>query len=367
MPGRVHISEKTLASLEENYTIEDGKGIERAENDGGGTLKTYFIVNRKSGASYFKPWRTEDDKVKSSQSSLHEAPPHRNDSLANVLEGIKSKHNGKLERLADPETVRLDGVNTSGDDDLEKTYLAKETSLSMSPKFSSSKGQQKQLAKAPLPFPKPSATFNFTYGITLNEALRRDAMRASNDNQLVKLMQEKKIQKEYFFNPPLNMWYLNFKDPPKPAKEEENSKDIEMTSYQNNVNDKKEKQQSTESKYREEGFKGFKLNPKILTFASPKVHFMFDVITCAVTLIITIIAGVMLFHPHLGSLPGFIVAIVICLLAMVGLLAYHCVKFSPSRFPKRISKCAAPMEISETGMLLFKENVLDSIQAFLNL
>lgn len=337
LPGRVHISEKTLAFLEDSYTIEDGKGIERAENDGGGILKTYFIVKRNNGLSHFKPWKKEGDSLKNSVTSLQEPSP-------------KGRH-GKNDKVVDHGNVRLEGINTQTDEDLEKAYLTNENSLSLYSNASPTKGNlQKHLAKTPLPFPRLSATFNFTYGITLNEAFMRDAMRACNDNQLVKLMQEKKIQKEYFFNPPLNIWDLNFKDPP--PKEESN--DLEMTSpsYQNSCNDKKENQQKVESKYRDEGFKGFKLNPKVITFASPKVHFMFDVIICAITLIITIIAGLMLFHPNLGELTGFIISIVVCLLAMIGLLCYQCIKFSPSRFPKRISRCAGPTEISETGSAL---------------
>eukprot|EP00111_Clytia_hemisphaerica_P017070 TCONS_00050563-protein len=265
---------------------------------------------------------------------------------------MKNKHNGNFEKLADPTNVHLHDVNTP-DEDLEKVYLANENSVSLSPTISPTKGRSKHIAKAPLPFPKLSATFNFTYGITLNEALMRDAMRASNDNQLVKLMQEKKIQKEYFFNPPLNIWNLNFTDPPK---EDHNRKDLEMVpQYQNMEKDKP--LITTESKYRDEGFKGFKLNPKVVTFASPKVHFLFDLMTCAVTLIITIIAGLMLFYDRLADLHGFIAAIVLCVIAMVCLLGFQCIKFSPSSFPKRISKCAGPLELSETGSAVGEHHV----------
>lgn len=328
--------------------MEDGKGTERADNDGGGSLQTYFIIDRKNGLPHFKPWRKENETVKpssSDDSDLQE--PFRHDSLANVLEGMKNKHNGKFEKLtaADPDNVHLQGMNAS-EDDLEKAYLATENSISLSPSISPTKAKQKHIAKAPLPFPKLSATFNFTYGITLNEALMRDAMRASNDNQLVKLMQEKKIQKKYFFNPPLNIWNLNFTD--SPPKEEK--KDIEMTSpYQNSAGKGKQEKVSTESKYRDEGFKGFKLNPKVITFASPKVHFLFDVLTCAFTLIITIIAGVVLFNDTLDDLIGYIVASILCFVAAACLVGFQLAKFMPSRFPKRISKCAGPLEISETG------------------
>ena len=345
LPGRVHISEKTLAFLDDNYSVEDGKGTERAENDGGGSLQTYFISGRKNELSHFKPWRKENENIKTSDSNLQEVTQFRHDSLANVLEGMKNKHNGKFEKLTDHENVHLQGINAS-DDDLEKAYLSTENSISLSPTISPTKGKQKHIAKAPLPFPKLSATFNFTYGITLNEALMRDAMRASNDNQLVKLMQEKKTQKKYFFNPPLNIWNLNFTDvPPK-----EEKRDIEMTSpYQSSSDKAKEKQLSTESKYRDEGFKGFKLNPKVITFASPKVHFLFDVLTCAFTLLITIIAGLVLFKDNLADLIGFIVAVILCVIVAAFLVGFQLVKFWPSRFPKRISRCAGPLEISETG------------------
>lgn len=358
MPGRVHISEKTLAFLDDNYDVEDGKGIERAENDGGGSLQTYFISGRKNGLSHYKPWRKENEVIKTSDSNLQEVTPLRHDSLANVLEGMKNKHNGKFEKLTDPENVHIQGMNAS-EDDLEKAYLATENSISLSPTISPTKGKQKHIAKAPLPFPKLSATFNFTYGITLNEALMRDAMRASNDNQLVKLMQEKKIQKKYFFNPPLNIWNLNFTDvPPK-----EEARDIELTSpYQSSSDKLKEKQLSTESKYRDEGFKGFKLNPKVITFASPKVHFLFDVLTCAFTLIITLIAGLVLFNDELSNLKGFIAAVILCFIAAVVLVGFQLVKCWPSRFPKRISKCAGPSENSETGT----HNILFLISFYCN-
>lgn len=286
-----------------------------------------------------KPWKKDGDTLKSSLNSLQDSP----------LKNENSKNNTKI---SDTEDVRLDIVKSSkfvvADDTIEKTFLAKRA---LSPTMSPTKGNlQKQLVKTPLPFP---ATFNFTYGITLNEALRRDAMRASNDNQLVKLMHEKKIQKEYFFNPPLSIWNLNFMDVRENREEEEETNDIEMTPYANSNNRDEKQQQSTESKYRDEGFKGFKLNPKVITFASPKVHFMFDVATCAVTLFITVIAGFLLFHNNLEEHSALITVIVICLLGMICLLVYQFMKFSPSRFPKKITKCAAPpeKEISENGIL----------------
>ena len=346
-PGRVHITEKTLSFLNDLYTVEDGDGISRPENEGG-ALKSYFIVDRKVDILSCKFWNKDADDLPNSLSSLQDA------AVKNATQGNdthnENTNNGHVKKSkqadvnVDNEDVHLEGLNSSkyslGDDNTEKLYMAKRM---LSP---TKTNLQKQLAKTPLPFP---ATFNFTYGITLNEALRRDALRASNDNQLVKLMHKKKIQKEYFFNPPLKIWSLNFKDV---TKEDNDNDDIEMTQIINAKNREENQQQSTESKYRDEGFKGFKLNPKVTTFASPKVHFLIDIVACTTTLFTMTTAGLLLFRENLKDLDVVIAVIIICLFAMLCLLVYQCMKCSPSLFPTKISKCAAlpDKENSENGL-----------------
>lgn len=349
-PGRVHFTAKTYEFLRGQYEVEEGEGITRF--DDGAFLKSYFITGRKNGLSGYKPWQKEGDNgSKHSITSLNDVVMKHSDSIADVLVGLSPETKQKIAANGDIDhkdvhfalqtktnsfTVDQDGV-----DNIEKEYLSQS-----SPTTSPTGGKlQKQFAKTPLPYPRLSATFNFTYGMTLNEALMRDAMRASNDNQLVKLMHEKKIQREYFFNPPLHWCSLNFIDEDDRKK---NKTEIEMDDYAENRK-KKDLQISTEAKYRDEGFKGFKLNPKVTTFASPKVHFLFDVITCAFTLIVLTISCVCFFY---DEFPVSLMAVIpVCILAMLCMLILKCIKFSPSNFPKNISQCTVPVdkENSETG------------------
>ena len=346
-----------MSFLQDQYFVEDGPGFHRPENEGG-LLKSYFITGRKNGLAAYKPWQKEGDANKQSITSLHEAVRGHSDSMANVLDGLDPDTKKKIQAahkspVVDHEAVTF-GIRSSSNginlmsDSIEKDFLSKH---SLSPSTSPTRGHnlQKQLVKTPLPYPRLSATFNFTYGMTLNEALMRDAMRASNDNQLVKLMHEKKIQKEYFFNPPLHWWSLNFLDEEKKDERKSYANEIEMDeNYNSRI---RKDQHRIEAKYRDEGFKGFKLNPKVTTFASPKLHFLFDVITSAFTLIVLVVSSILFFYKDFPL--SLMIVIPVCALAMLGMLLYQCFRFSPTKFPRKISRCAtaqAEKENSDTGM-----------------
>ena len=343
----VHLTEVTRRFFGDQYELIDGNGIEYS----GGKLNSYFIACRKNGLSAYKPWQKDREKSTERQSvtSLQGDFGKRTDSVANVIDGLDVETKKKFAEVAAISKSSLsinkldvgfslhnhNAARSSSEDSIENEFLSKSVSSPSSPSH-----LQEAFSKTPLPYPRLSATFNFTYGLTLNEALMRDAMKASNDNQLVKLMHGKKIQREYFFNPPLHWWSLTFIDEVKVDKREN---DEDVNNYQHSKNVKN----ITEAKYRDEGFKGFKLNPKVTTFASPKVHFLFDVVTSALILVGIVIVCILLFFKNFPS--TLIAFIVCCLIAMLALLIFQCYKFSPSKFQRKISRCAALPENSELG------------------
>ena len=342
-----------MQSLDEKYHYEEGPGIESLQNKGG-FLKSYFVTERANGESAFKPWQKEGEGIHKEPSSPRLQKGHSG-SIGNLLEGLNPEQKKKFQSVTlDHDDVRF-SVNSPnhlkmGPEGIEKEHLTKSAfSPPMSP---SNQNIQKQLVKTPLPFPRLSATFNFTYGMSLNDALMRDAMKASNDNQLVRLMQEKKIKKEYFFNPPLHWFSLNFL--PEKEKEDKNTENDEENEADYGGKLKKEQPEDIETKYREEGMKGFKLNPKVTTFASPKVHFFFDVLTAVISLVILIVGCCLYLYGREFRL-GFKVVMPICVVIIAVIFIYQCLRFIPSKYPRNISNCAASQmerEFSDTGMMI---------------
>jgi len=350
-PGRVHITEVTASFLNDMYDLEEGPGIQRLEKDKDHKevytkLRTMFIESRKYDTSMYKTWQKNmpPERFDGSLTSINEAvEKEHSGSLGNVLDGLGSETKKKLKNVKVSQSpvhdneinISMNSIHrkevTLADDQVEKDFLQKTTvSPPMSPNGPASH-LQKHLTKTPLPYPRFSATFNFTYGMTLNEALMRDALRASNDNQLVKLMHGKKVQKEYFFNPPLQFLSLRFKD---------NDHDSKMTVDLSKNDIRQKHSPSLEQQYREDCFKGFKLNPQVTTFASPKVHFLFDIIVVALTLILMVIATLLFFREPIPF--GLIIFTPLCLLIMFTVLLVQCIRFSPHNFPPQISNCAHP-------------------------
>ena len=263
-PGRVHITENTLKFLEDQYEVEEGEGIN--VNKDGEQLRTYFIEKRKNGASENKPWQ-RDKAQRDSDTSLRQAirsglDPAKEDgtrkqkhSSASFVSPKMGKSNGNEVSFYtdDPEDIQAfqkkmlkqRSYSIAEDDSLELNFLSRRPSGTQSPPSPRPRLRIAQnLAKTSMPFQRLNKQLNFT----LNDAFMRDTMRDINDKQLVKLMRMKQTQKEYFSNPPLTNFQLNFNVP------------------------------GLEEKYRKECFKDFKLHPKVTTFASPKAHFFFDVV-----------------------------------------------------------------------------------------
>ena len=337
-PGKVHISESTLKFLEDQYVVEKGEGI--SINKDGETLPTYFIVSRKNGVAGNKPWQREKAH-RDSDSSLRQAiksgmnpskDEHkkrvRNDSLTCVSpKNEKASPNevafyiddGEDMQMYQEQMLRKKSYSVAEDDSIELNFLGKSQVGAQSPP-SPPKPQLRiaqNLAKTPLPFQRLNAQLNFT----LNDAFMRDALRELNDKQLVKLMRRKKTQKEYFTNPPLTVVKKNF-----------NVEHLEM-------------------KYRKECFKDFKLHPKVTTFASPKIHFFFDVITVTLLFLINLIVCYLVFRPVTTTL---VILTPIVAVIMFALLLVRCIRASAMAACCPAKKCTE--ELSE----LEKENSMSS-------
>ena len=326
-PGKVHISESTLKFLENQYVVEKGEGI--SINKDGQLLPTYFIVSRKNCVSGNKPWQREKAH-RDSDSSLRQAiksgmNPNRDD------HGKKVKHESQIcvspknDKVSPNEVafyiddgedmeayqqqmLRQKSYSVAEDDSIELNFLGKSQGGAQSPP-SPPKPQLRiaqNLAKTPLPFQRLNAQLNFT----LNDAFMRDALRDLNDQQLVKLMRRKQTQKEYFTNPPLTVVKQNFK--------------IE----------------ALEAKYRKECFKDFKLHPKVTTFASPKIHFFFDVITASLLFLVNLIVCYLIFSPPPATL---VILSPIVGVVMLILLLVRCVRASAMTACCPSKKCAEPL------------------------
>ena len=339
-PGRVHLTEETLKFLNDEYTTEEGDGISRAPDQG--HLKTYFIVARKNGVAGIKPWQLEK-RQRDSNSSLRQAiKSGLNASSENIdcskgdkvtckkkedkarQTNISPVHDSKVS-TSDVQVSVQDGISpdtqkavkktkfaVAEDDSIEMSYLGKTQSPLQSPLPKLHMAHQ--LIKTPLPF----QGLNFSCGLTLNEALMRDAVRASNDQQLVNLMHDKKTQKVYFFNPPLTPVISQFQS------------------------------KAVEEKYRRECFKSFKLNPKVTTFASPKVHYFFDVITSTMLFIFILIVCFLFFT--LKQPPvSLIVLTPMCALIIVVVLIVHCLRTSAitACCPNKFDNCVTAPKVEE--------------------
>ena len=337
-PGKVHISEKTLKFLEDQYVVEKGEGINTSKDEQ--VLPTYFIVSRKNGISGNKPWQREKAH-RDSNSSLRQAiksgmSPSKDEQKRKVKHDSQTCMSPKNDKTNPNEVafyiddgedmqvyqeqmLRKKSYSIAEDDSVELNFLGKGQAGTQSPP-SPPKPQLRiaqNLAKTPLPFQRLNAQLNFR----LNDAFMRDALRELNDIQLVKLMRRKKTQKEYFTNPPLTMFRKNF-----------------------NV-------EHLEVKYRKECFKDFKLHPKVTTFASPKIHFFFDVITATLLFLINLVVCYLVFRPAPTAL---IVLTPIVGVIMLALLLVRCIRASA------MTACCPTKKCTEHLSELEKENSTSS-------
>lgn len=338
-PGKVHISESTLKFLEGQYVVEKGEGMSISKD--GQTLPTYFIASRKNDVSGNKPWQREKAH-RDSDSSLRQAiksgmNPSKDEHRKKVKhdnqtcispKSDKSNPNevafyiddGEDMQVYQEQMLRQKSYSVAEDDSIELNFLGKSLEKGTQSPPSPSKPHLRiaqNLAKTPLPFQRLNAQLNFT----LNDAFMRDALRELNDKQLVKLMRRKKTQKEYFTNPPLTMFKKNF-----------------------NI-------ESVEMKYRKECFKDFKLHPKVTTFASPKIHFFFDVITATLLFLINVVVCYLVFRPAPATL---IILTPIVGVIMFALLLVRCIRASA------MAACCPTKSCAEQFSELEKENSTSS-------
>ena len=336
-PGKVHISESTLDFLEDQYVVEKGEGISTNKDDQ--ILPTYFIVSRKNGVPGNKPWQREKAH-RDSDSSLRQAiksgmnpskDEHRKKVKHDNQTGVSPKSDkanpnevafyiddGEDMQVYQEHILRQKSYSVAEDDSIELNFLGKSQGAQSPP--SPPKPQLRiaqNLAKTPLPFQRLNAQLNFT----LNDAFLRSDVRELNDKQLVKLMRRKKTQKEYFTNPPLTVFKKNFKVP------------------------------SLEMKYRKECFKNFKLHPKVTTFASPKIHFFFDVITATLLFLINVVVCYLVFRPAPATL---IILTPIVGVIMFALLLVRCIRASA------MAACCPTKSCTEQLSELEKENSTSS-------
>lgn len=324
-PGRVHISESSLKFLEDQYVVEDGEGLKLNKDEE--KLKTYLIDYRKNGLSGNKPWQREKAH-RDSDSSLRQAiksgmtpkdeqgQKHKHGSQSCVSPKNDKTHPNEVAFYIDDgedmhayqqQMLRQKSYSVAEDDSIELNFLGKGQTGAQSPP-SPPKPHSRiafNLAKTHLPFQRLNAQLNFT----LNDAFMRDALRDLNDQQLVKLMRKKQTQKEYFTNPPLTKVKMNF-----------------------NV-------EGLETKYRKECFKDFKLHPKVTTFASPKIHFFFDVVTATLLFLINVVVCYLVFRPPPATL--IVLTPIVCLIMLL-LLLFRCFRVSAMTACCPDRKCTEP-------------------------
>ncbi|XP_047126446.1 adenylate cyclase type 9 isoform X3 [Hydra vulgaris] len=318
-PGRVHFTIKTLESLNDQYFVEEGLGITYSNV----FFKSYFILSRKNGLDSYKPWLNDDYALRTHTDSIAQ-----NDYEFSNFTKKKKEVNGVIETLHESHcetnhdgievTIRSSTSNNRGEN---KCIQSNTETLFQRQQFDN--------------------TFDVTYGMAVTESCLRETMRASDDNQLVKLIREKKKQKEYFFKPLLRWWTLTFIDVP-------DEKDVE--NEVEGLPKKIKEENKMEKMFREEGFKHFKLNPKVLTFASPNVNYIFDIITNAFNLIGIVIATILLFF---ANMPNSLVACIsVCLLCMFLILFYQTSKL----MPQKIGDLKAQTESKEESHLLHQSD-----------
>lgn len=271
LPGRVHITATTLDFLYGHYIVEDGNASSRYQGLEG--IKTYFIVGRKNGMKKpmhllhpsgrkKKPANLNSINVSMNENASHYSSPQENKKHVKISEQVTSsdvmvnsdsnissqgesssdngpkilKGNLKVKR----EAIEMDycsGTSIQSDDDDE------ESNRRMS-------GDQRS----------PQVL-----GLSLNEALMRDALRTNNDQQLVKLMSQERTSDEYFHRS-MNPCTLQFHD------------------------------RETEKRYQNEGQDCTLLNPSVTTFVSPRVNFFLDVLLSNIIYVVIMCLGFLLYN-----------------------------------------------------------------------
>ena len=269
LPGQVHITENTLKFLAGHYIVEDGHGCARHSSLEG--IKTYFIVGRKNGMK--KPMNLLHPGGRWKKSTNLEAvTANARVNASHPSQKGKKKHVKIMEEATDilnsDSNISSHGESCSenGSKALKGNLKNKHDVIEMdflSHSGISVKSDEEDSDANGTPAERRSSQ---VLGMSFNEALMRESLRTSNDQQLVSLMSMARTDEEYFHTS-LNSFTLQF------IKRE------------------------TERRYQNEGQDCTLLNPSVTTFASPKVNFFIDVLLSNIVYLVITFLGFPLFRP----------------------------------------------------------------------
>lgn len=268
LPGKVHITADTLSFLKDHYITEDGHGEDRHPGLKG--ITTYFIKGRKNGMQkpHFEPANSHSNKqslgAASSSNNVPGSPKIKKHVKISEDVSVSERNFSSNSNLSNPEESVSENGPRKGNlktrpDKIELDYLSSDPGGKID---DDEESRHKMVGKG---IERGASQYEIL-GISFPEALTRDTLRTSDDQQLVDLMSEKGIGDEYY-HADFNSITLQF-------------------------NKKKFEQQ-----YQKEGQDCTLLNPSVTTFASPKVNFFTDVLLSNIVYIIISILCFVLFKP----------------------------------------------------------------------
>lgn len=275
LPGRVHITATTLNFLDGHYIVEDGNASSRYQGLEG--IKTYFIVGRKNGMKKpmhllhpsgrkKKPANLNSINVSMNENASHYSSPQENKKHVKISEQVTSSDvmvnsdsniSSQGESSSDNGPKILKG-NLKGN--LKVKHEAIEMDYCSGTSIRSDDDDEESNGRVPGDQRSPQVL-----GLSLNEALMRDALRTNNDQQLVKLMSQERTSDEYFHRS-MNPCTLQFHD------------------------------RETEKRYQNEGQDCTLLNPSVTTFVSPRVNFFLDVLLSNIIYVVIMCLGFLLYN-----------------------------------------------------------------------
>ncbi|EDO47010.1 predicted protein, partial [Nematostella vectensis] len=301
LPGRVHITEATVGFLRDQYIVENGHGETRNAALKG--ITTYFIVGRKNGMK--KPIELLNANNQSKTPAPIQAntkqsspKPKKHVKISEDISTSERAFSSDSNMSGQEESVfengpRKGNLKSTRQDTVEMDYLSSdggnlgsdcedEDSQTMLKKFARRFSQQAFLA------------------LSLPEALMRETLRTSNDQQLVHLMSEQGVGDEYF-HAPVSTCTLQFYD------------------------------KELEQQYQNEGQDSTLLNPSVTTFASPKVNFFTDVLLSNIVFFTICVLCFLLFNPVSLSM---MVLTPLAFIVEITLFFLNFARAFPRRFPQ---------------------------------
>ena len=307
LPGRVHITKATLTFLENHYLVEDGLGNERHPGLEG--IKTYFIVGRKNGMkkpmNLLHPNGTKSTSNASSATKVTYVASPKTKKRVKISEEVSSSDqagnsDSNLSGLS--ESVFENGKripkgnlkHAKVDTTIELDLLESEISFRSDDEEDCVCGSKTK----PLLERRPSQNL----GMSFNDALMRDTLRTSNDQQLVCLMSKVRADEEYF-HASVSLCTMQF-----------HGKELEEM-YQN------------------EGQDCTLLNPSVTTLSSPRVSFCIDVLLSNIVFMMLSTISFLLFKTKpLSAIILFAIATVI----EITLFLLTFARAFPRLFPERV-------------------------------